>query len=245
MHGERDEITPMLLYDLLEEKELNIQITFRKKFATVFDLSYLLVDIQAVINGFCDMTQEMGRPRIEEEIYVKNEIVSKKSSGYRQTTNRIYNGKRKDNLQLHNFSKGSLILDIGASVIAGIMVEFLSQLMFQKYHDERMTEVHIENCNIFINGSDVRLIPRDSCLADAMTVNAGINAEAIDAKQYIKTVVRKAAPDEDIEASVKRLLAVMQEDGVIRTMETYDAKGMKTLVRDTERFLGNFCDMRA
>lgn len=235
--------TAMQLYDLLEEKELNIQITFRKKFTTLFDLTYLLVDIQAVVNGFCDMVQEISHQRPGEEIYIKNEISEKKSAGYRQTTNRVYNGKRKDNLQLHNFSKGSLILDIGASVIAGIMVEFLSEIMFQKNH-ERITEVHIENCNIFINGSDIKLIPKSSCLSGAVVVNTNVNASAIDAKQYIKSVVQKAAPDEDIETSVKRLLSVMQEDGIIKAMELYDSKGMKTLVRDTERFLGNFYDVR-
>lgn len=233
----------MLLYDLLEEKELNIQIIFRKKFTTLFDLTYLLVDIQAVVNGFCDMVQAIGHQRPGEEVYVKNEISEKKSSGYRQTTNRAYNGKRKDNLQLHDFSKGSLILDIGSSVIAGIMVEFLSEIMFQKNY-ERIAEVHIENCNIFINGSDVKFIPKDSRQSDKVVVNADINADVIDAEQYVKSVVRRAEPNEDIEASIERLLTVMREDGIIQAMESYDAKGMKTLVRDTERFLGNFCDVR-
>lgn len=232
----------MQLYDLLEEKELDIQIIFRKNFTTLFDLTYLLLDIQAVVNGFCDMVQEISYQR-PEEVYIKNEIAEKKASGYRQTTNRAYNGKRKDNLQLHNFAKGSLMLDIGASVIAGIMVEFLSEIMFQKNY-ERITEVHIENCNIFINGSDISLIPKNSCLSGAVAVNANVNAGAIDAKQYIKSVVEKAEPDEDIETSIKRLLSVMQEDGIIKSMESYDSKGMKTLVRDTERFLGNFYDVR-
>lgn len=235
----------MQFYDLLEEKGLDIEIIFRKKFTTLFDLTYLLVDIQAVVNGFCDMVQEINRQKPNEEICIKKEISEKKSAGYRQTTNRLYNGKRKDNLQLHDFSKGSLILDIGASVIAGIIVEFLSEIMFQKNH-ERITEVHIENSNIYIDGSYVRLMPKNSGLFGAVSVNTNLNANAvaIDPKQYIESVVQKAAPDEDIEASVKRLLSVMRKDGIIRDMRSYDSKGMKTLVRDTERLLGNFCDVK-
>ena len=79
--------TAMQLYDLLEEKELDIQITFRKKFTTLFDLTYLLVDIQAVVNGFCDMVQEISRQRPDDEIYIKNEISEKNqpATGRQQT----------------------------------------------------------------------------------------------------------------------------------------------------------------
>ncbi len=37
-----------------------------------------------------------------------------------------------------------MVLNVGTS-IAGIMVEFFSEIMFRKYYDEIITEVQIEN----------------------------------------------------------------------------------------------------
>lgn len=265
----------MELFDFLSEKKINLRLHMGKQIMTVFDLSYILVDLQAVINGFDDIIYDIHeakqysvqKQKDEDEIVLKVDDISglpakvaesepvfkAKTSGYKATTSRNYNKRRRENLKLCNFSKGSLILDITSSILTGIFVEFLKEIIFQQRPNEPLFQVNIQNYYIRISDQDIQLLPKNNKIADSFVIKEGINASVIksdssqesslDAQNYIHELIAEAKPDANIESSVKRLLGVLKNNGIINQEIGYDSKGMKTFLRDTERFIGNLVDV--
>lgn len=66
----------------------------------------------------------------------------------------------------------------------------------------------------------------------------------IDVQKCIYNIVHASKPDENIEESVKRLFVELEKNGVINKQFTYDERGIKTAVKDIDRFLGYFMDVR-
>lgn len=198
----------MRLYELGMENFINFSVRMQGNIETVFDLSYLLVDFQAVVNGLNEIVKDNNIVKVEEMIELSEEKffyeikeekfyskkknthpewqqqmenkmesimypmkrVASKTIGYRQTTSRNFNKKYRDELILKSFSKGSLVLDMAASVITGLIVEFIKNIMIQKTGNDNIMQVIIENNYIIINDSDVKYIPKNSCISQAITV---------------------------------------------------------------------------
>lgn len=268
--------------DFLVEDVIKTSIRFDKDMETVYDLSYFLVDFQAVINNLTDMirNQEEIRqdyiPLYKEELFRKQErnyidskhpewqqeiernmksmlfqperaIANRKPNalkGLKQTTRRSFNEKYRMNMQLRGFSKGSLILDIVNSVLVGIISEFLKELLVKKTGNDRVININIENSSIHIEDSFIKMIPKNSCMGQAIKIDTVKNAGVLDVQKCAHDIVESAKPDENIEESVKRFLVELCKNNLISEDVIYDSRGIKTAVNDIKRFSGHFVDIR-
>lgn len=277
---------------ILFEDEIESKVRFNKKMMTVYDLSYILIDFQAVINNLTeiiydnieekyriieekaiieriyDSTKEENKafrnemvgpehPRwqkeieenIESMIFESNRRVAnvspRKTPGYKQTTSRKFNKKYQMNLRLNGFSKGSLFLDLVNSLIVSILTEFLKELVVKKTGNQNAININVYNNQyILIDGEAVKRIPKDSCVCSAIKVNLGSNQSQLDVQKCIHDVVESSKPDENIEESVRRLFRELEKSGIVNEQIIYDERGIKTAVRDIERFTGNFMYIR-
>lgn len=277
---------------ILFEDEIESKVRFNKQMMTVYDLSYILIDFQAVINNLTeiiydnieekyriieekaiieriyDSTKEENKafrnemvgpehPRwqkeieenIESMIFESNRRVAnvspRKTPGYKQTTSRKFNKKYQMNLRLNGFSKGSLFLDLVNSLIVSILTEFLKELVVKKTGNQNAININVYNNQyILIDGEAVKRIPKDSCVCSAIKVNLGSNQSQLDVQKCIHDVVESSKPDENIEESVRRLFRELEKNGIVNEQIIYDERGIKTAVRDIERFTGNFMDIR-
>lgn len=276
----------MILYNLLSTEQLDINVKLKKSVGTVFDLSYLLIDFQAVINGLTELIDTVSEPvryeiaaqrfpfidkdyegpypsKIDMNYQWQKETENKLSSiihinkndteiaadrsreGYKQTTSRRFNKKYRANLQLLDVRKGSLLLDVATPVFAGVILEFLKELIFQKTGKQDLIQINIQNNYININGSYINDIEKCNCISKAIVIKDKPGAVTIDTKDMINHIIKTAKPDDNIEQSVNRLLSVLEENNIIYESQSYDRRGMKTFVRDTDRFIGNLLDIRA
>ena len=268
------------------ESEIKSRVRFGKTIETVFDLSYLLIDFQAIINNLVEMIHDNNdmvyilsdEKQFIEELHdekLKNEGVNKNhtdwqkeiehriesliyepqkkvaninlrsTSGYKKTTTRRFNEKYRMNLMLNDFSKGSLVLDLINSLAVSILTEFLKELVFKKTGKEDAININIYNNQyILIDGESFKKLPKDSCVRDSVKIIEGNNENNIDVQKCIYNIVQTSKPDENIEESVKRLFVELEKNGVINKQFTYDERGIKTAVKDIDRFLGYFMDVR-
>ena len=81
-------------------------------------------------------------------------------------------------------------------------------------------------------------------MGKAIQINVNCNECYIDVQKCAHAIVESAQPDENIEESVKRLLVELNKNGFISEHVTYDSRGIKTAVKDIERFTGYFIDAR-
>lgn len=278
----------MNLKKIFFENEIESNVRFNKEMMTVYDLSYLLIDFQAVVNNLTEMidnnieekyqiieektirdSEILKRQVIENEIvrqehprwqkeieenieafiFEPNKKVANVSSRttlrFKQTTSRRFNKKYKMNLKLNGFSKGSLILDLANSLIVSILTEFLKELTVKKTGNQGVFNINVYgNQNIYIDGETVKKVPKDSCLVGAIKINKGSNQSQLDVQKCICNVVEASKPDENIEESVRRLFLELEKSGITNKQVIYDESGIKTVVRDIERFTGNFMDIR-
>lgn len=270
------------------EEEIKSYVRFNKEMMTVYDLSYLLIDFQAIINNLTEIIcnnigesykiakgeyitygeiakreairndiVEQEHPRWQKEIEdnFKSFLVEsnkkaanfrpRTTSGLKQTTSRKFNEKYRMNLKLNGFSKGSLVLDLANSLIVSIFTDFLKELATKKTGNPNIININIHiNQYIQVDGETVNMIPKDSCIGSAIKVNKGSNQCQLDIQKCIHDIVEVSKPDENIEASVRRLLLELERSGVISKYVIYDERGIKTVVRDIERFIGNFMDIK-
>lgn len=274
----------MSLYDVLSQEQLNVKVKLDKQIGTVFDLSYILIDLQSVVNGLAELIDSLSQKEtfaivanylpitedyiedaytqesrmhpqwqrkvendVESILYPEREdkkkVYAKPAQGYKQTTNRRFNEKYRMNLRLLNFQKGSLILDLATPVIAGLILEFIKELIYKKTGKRDIFQINIQNNYIKINESDITVITKSRCIPNVHVMKDGTGT--IDIKAMIDGIIRTAKPDENIESSVNRFLTVIREENIIDQSETYDIRGVKTFVRDADRLIGNLIDMKA
>lgn len=264
------------------KNEIHTKIKFDKDMETVYQLSYFLVDFQAIINNFTEMvinsehrgdikdrqsTEERALEIIEEwkggipESYQKYEkelpegirfldealvaapYPKEKKERLKQTTNRRFNKKYQQNLCLRGFAKGSLVIDVANSLLVSIFTEFLKELVFQKTGNETAINITITNSLIYIDDSVVKMISPQSCVDNAIRIDANSNTKLLDVQKCAQDIVKSAKPSEDIEQSVERLLSELRNNNLINESVIYDSRGKKTAVRDIERFVGHFVDV--
>ena len=267
--------------------DIESQVRFNKKMMTVFELSYFLIDYQAVINNLTEIIfNNEKKVKLIEEKFIRHDDFEKRridssrvlqrehpewqkeieeniesfifepnrkvadfslraTLGFKQTTSRRFNEKYQMNLKLNSFSEGSLILDLANSLLVSILTEFLKELVIQKTGNKNAINIKFYNNQyIFIDAETVKRIPKGSCISNAIKVNSGSNQNQLDVQKCIHDVVDASKPDENIEESVKRLLLELEKCGVVNKQIIYDERGIKTAVRDIERFKGNFVDNR-
>ena len=278
------------MYDFFTDKKVDFDIQFQTNMDTVFDLSFFLVDFQAVVNGLKDIiatsydtidcinshvlsdfkedqyivhSVENSHPAWQKEIENNVEkilfpeqrladevinpaanVVYRPAEGYKQTTSRNFNKKYKDDWQLKNFSKGSLLISLGSTILNCLIAEFISELFRKKTGKNDSVKININNSIIQISGGDVNIISKNSNIENLTVVNQGNNFYGLDIKKYIDEIIREAAPDQDAEGSVRRLLKVLDKNNIITQHTVYDSRGLKTIVRDVDRMAGNFFDVR-
>ncbi|MDE6568334.1 MAG: hypothetical protein K2K70_11465 [Lachnospiraceae bacterium] len=279
--------------DLLWKNEIHSDIKFAKEMKTVYDLSYFLIDFQAIVNNMSEIIYDdingknqiiAERTDFDNEVIGKNALIDHKklstkrienehpgwqkeiekniesllfqppeavanhlpgaATGLKQTTNRNYNKKHQMNLQLKGFSKGSLILDIASSLIVSLITEFIKSLVAEKTGHENIVNINIKNNYILIDDSVIKTIPKNSCMAKAVRLKPVVNQSELDIKKCIHDIVEAAKPDQNIEESVKRFLTELQKNGFVSEMAVYDPRGIKTAVRDIDRFVGSIMDVK-
>ena len=270
------------------DQDIESNLRFNKDMTTVYDLSYMLLDFQAVINNIaelvCDSVDEkyevieektdenhfglienieepyiygIEHPRwqkeiendIESLIYKKDSIVVNRNpkllSGYKQTTNRRYNKRHQMNLKLNGFSHGSLILDLVNSLIVAIIIEFLKELTKKNTGNPNVMDLNIYNNQyIIIDGEDIRKIPQGTVLRNSIILTPGNNYNKLDVNRCVHDIVESSTPNEDIEGSIRRFLEELKRNGLVNEQVIYDERGIKTAVRDIDRFTGHFIDVR-
>ena len=165
----------------------------------------------------------------------------------KQTTNRKFNKKYELNLQLVDFSQGSLVLEVANALIVSLITEFLKELLFKQTGNSNAITININTGSnyIMINGSDIEGIPKNSCVYKAIRVLPGTNRNELDVKRCIHDVVAAAQPNQNTEESVRRFLEELNKNGLVSEMVIYDERGIKTAVRDFERLKGNFINYLA
>lgn len=266
------------------EYDIESVVRFNKELLTVYDLSYILIDFQAVINNMTEIIYDSMAEKFQiaetknydlidiiekkeyEDIYVPQQHPSwqreieknaesvilgpdRKSADQtslrlKQTTNRRFNRKHQMNLKLNGFSKGSLILDLANSLIVSILIEFLKELVGKKTGNEKIINTTINNQYILFDKEKITILPKDSCVANAISFNNVNNQAQLEVKKIVHDVVNLSKPDENIEHSIRRLLCELKRNGIVNEYVTYDERGIKTAVRDIERFVGNFMDVK-
>lgn len=269
------------------EYDIESVVRFNKELLTVYDLSYILIDFQAVINNMTEIIYDSMAEKFQivktknydlidiiekkeyEDIYVpqqhpswqreieKNaesvilglnrksaDISNQTTLRYKQTTNRRFNRKHQMNLKLNGFSKGSLILDLANSLIVSILIEFLKELVGKKTGNEKIINTTINNQYILFDKEKIKILPKDSCVANAISFNNVNNQAQLEVKKIVHDVVKLSKPDENIEHSIRRLLCELKRNGIVNEYVIYDERGIKTAVRDIERFVGNFMDIK-
>lgn len=278
----------MNYYEIMHENTIQSKIRFDKDMKTVYDLSYFLIDFQAVINNMTDIIYD-GRCQIfeersiidneqfwniEDQKYDQKHIQTENThpewqkrieknlesflfqeekaaartprviSGLKQTTNRKFNKKYEMNLQLNEFSKGSLVLELANSLLISLMTEFIKALLIKQTRNDNIININIKNEYIIIDNSVIDVIPKNSCIEKAIKIQTGINTSKLDVQKCIHDVVEAAQPDQNTEESVKRFLNELYKNGLVSEQVIYDERGIKTASRDIERFKGNFIDFR-
>lgn len=270
------------IFEITTMKTVDFSIYFRKEMYTVFDLSYFLIDFQAIVNGLYELisgcnTMRMGmvaesvsyynaenetkirevpvRPKWQQDAerkmlrglddYPEEKVANhsdRKYTGYMQTTSRNFNNKYREAWKLRSFSKGSLILDITSSVICYIITEFLQALLKKRTGRDDIINVNIYNNLIVIDKDNCQIIPNNNRIIVPNTLDS--NIYNLDVKRWSDEILSAALPDYNVEESVKRFINVLQANGIVSESEIYDVRGIKTIVRDVNRMMGNFVDIR-
>lgn len=273
------------------ENIIRSNIRFDKEMKTVYDLSYFLVDFQAIINNMSEIIYDdidrkyilLDENRVTDKVQIwdskyyrydeKNELLENRhpewqqiiernmeavlfqerkvanhhyrvGSSLKQTTNRKFNKKYEMNLQLNEFSKGSLLLDIANSVLVSFITDFLRALLIKQTGNDLVVNINIQNQYIIIDDSVINVVPKNSCIEKAIQIQPGTNTGKLDVQKCIHDVIEASQPDQNTEESVRRFLKELNKNGLVSEQVIYDERGIKTAARDIERFKGNFVDYR-
>ena len=167
-----------------------------------------------------------------------------KKNTYKQTTNRLFNKKYRKNWQLKGFSKGSLVLQLTSAIVEFLVIEFLKRLVEKKTGNNNIINTTITNSIIIINGNDINSLPPNSHISNSLIISNVRNEYSVDIKNYTDNIVNAAAPNENVEESVVRFLDVLKREGIIESRVSYDSRGVKKLVKDYDRMVGSFFDVR-
>lgn len=270
------------LFEIYKMEKVEYSILFKKEMNTIFDLSYFLIDLQAIVNGLYEVVRTCGesqyvkvaelvphhkikevtriredqeRPKWQREAerimlreldyYTEEKVANvagRKYVGYKQTTSRNFNNRYKDVWELRSFSKGSLILDVTSSVICYFITEFLQALLKEKTGKNDIINVNIYNNFIVIDKNKCQMIPNNSGVIAPNSSDG--NRFNLDVKRLSNEILSLTSPDEDVEESARRFINVLHAKGIVSESVIYDDRGIKTIVRDVNRMVGNFVDMQ-
>ena len=274
-------------------KEIDMDFHIKGDFNTVFDLSYTLIDLQAVVSGFFYVSRfdepiyienqdylvdeiakkKIGRvaddviykieskfPEIDEQLkeelkkeidnsllyeFDNNSKVASKRKGYISTTSRSFARKYKESLKLKSFKSGSITLAITSTVIGGLLLEFIKQLIFKETKSNEVVNINFINNIVNIDKNNIQIIENKSLdkyiKIDDNLSNKYIN---INSKEYIDDIISKVSYEaNNYEKNVMNFLHVLQDEGIIEREIMYNKNGVQTVVKDIKRFTGRFIDI--
>lgn len=225
-----EKVTYADLFDERNQRITNIELLLNKELPTIDEIKIhdLSRHIEAQYGGSI-------RP------------VADKSESVRAypTTSRRFNAQYKDLLVIKEFRQGSLILDIVASVAAGLVLKFLDKYFSR---DENTFNINVTN-NIMIIG-DSSTPTRRLKIMDSVYDNdtyriheQDVHVQSID--DFYNEILDSVEVDYyDVEKSVLNLLERLSEEKILSKNVIYDKRGIKTFANDIERFVGNHFDVR-
>lgn len=184
-------------FDKTDIIDLDILIT--KKLDNVFDLAYLLVDLQSTMNTFYYVTYVQVRPRKA-----------------LPSASRRFSGRFRDALTLKEAISGSFLLNVGATVLGGIILIFIQRLL----ESRKPSNIHEHH--------------------HGPVVNITVNIKGPD-QEVIHSVVNEIQLDPDTETSVNNLFERLKESGVAGEYFAYSPEGVKELAKCIDR-LGRSLD---
>ncbi|PKM51758.1 MAG: hypothetical protein CVV02_05705 [Firmicutes bacterium HGW-Firmicutes-7] len=151
------------------------------------------------------------------------------------TTSASFASNYKDLVVLNRFEQGSLFLDIVSSVLAGIILKFVERLLFAEGNNSMRVNVSRSTLIILKDGKPTKIIRLDK---ESGTDFERISNEAIPLDEYYNKLLDeiKINPN-NIEESVENLFAKLEKEKLFSPLETYNRKGIKTVVNDTKRII--------
>ena len=208
-----------------ESEKLNIEFYMRKKVGSVYELSYLLVDIQAILGTFLYVLDS------------EESSLTVSKSMYLPTTSRSFTKKYADFMMLNDFKSGSIILNITSSVIAGLILEFLKRSIWGNNNSEAPITSTITNNNNIIVVND------NSPITRRIDIDERTGVRNISPSDYINSLLSRVQIVEgDHEYNVRKLLDVLIDQGIVTPNIVYNERGIVSLSRDIKRFEGHFLD---
>lgn len=205
----------------LNETKTRYRICFNADYKQYYNFVYTQVSLLTLIADF-------NRFICESEEYLTGQ--GRKYA----TTARRTNKKYKEQITLNHVENGSIILDITANLLSGIILKFLERLSEQgKYCPQNSIKIYIDNVEkIKINANEV-------------TIYNGVNKEnrhnnELGAEYLLDKALEGVGGANTIEDETKKLLTNLKQMGVTDVNVSYDSKGCRTLIGDTERIFDEF-----
>lgn len=225
-----EKVTYADLFDERNQRITNIELLLNKELPTIDEIKIhdLSRHIEAQYGGSI-------RPVADKSVSVR---------AY-PTTSRRFNAQYKDLLVIKEFRQGSLILDIVASVAAGLVLKFIDKYFSR---DVNTFNINVTN-NIMIIG-DSSTPTRRLKIMDSVYDNdtyriheQDVHVQSID--DFYDEILDSVEVDYyDVEKSVLNLLERLSEEKILSKNVIYDKRGIKTFANDIERFVGNHFDVR-
>jgi hypothetical protein len=117
------------------DNQVEIAITIKETFDSLYKLGYFLVDL----NSICNFSEKINRQSIED---------AKKEKKYRfGITSRFLNKDSLDIIKLTEFKQGSFFALIVAPIIVGIVLMIISKYINQELYENKV-EINISNVTV-------------------------------------------------------------------------------------------------
>lgn len=238
---------------------LNIHLYLNKKFNTVFDFGYTLIDLQAVFSSFLytldievpndiyDINKQKDSQKIEiAAMGLKKETERKKKNkgsyiGNLPTTSRRFSKNYGGILRVIKIEKGSLILDVASNLLAGLLLKFIEKIIFSKGENNNNFNVNINyNNNIEIDNS------RFVDIEEKLFVDGQVIKDINNPEKYINKIISKVSIEpNNFKKNIINFLDVLKKEKVLNKNQIYDERGILSLSNDIKRLTGQFVDVSA
>lgn len=232
-----EEISEQQLYAFTKENKIKINIRINADAETVYEYAYLLMDFQSLFNGIYKLIDDANNPK-------------RKISIEWNMPSRIFNAKYQNQLVLNSISKGSVLVDISASVFSGLLTKYIEESVYKKIgnntdnHNKPMNTTIVHNQYICLPSKQIgqgSLFQKAICTR----IENGRKIQALDVNRYYDEIIKKAELGQNTEENIKRFYKVLQEEGLVPRGAVYDSKGIRKIVYDMDNFIGTRFDGKA
>lgn len=214
--------------EILCELSLEIDIFENAQIENLHEFVYRQVDIVAVLSSF-------------DAILKKQEWLTDGGDGYLPATSRKFTAAYARNIKISEIRHDSLFLSIFSGVASGLIL-MLIQETYKNTHPESSSPIlqitnHYENCNISINGDQIKLLPEGSISRETIRIDQGSGLCTLDSKAFIEGIIGRVNPGDDLETNIRNCINVLKEENIITVGATYNSKGERTVIHYSGRML--------